>query len=208
MRRVLLAPFLALLAAPVAAGVIGNASIGCSGYQAVLSVIASASPADTGRPGAWFIAAHHPTDATRVAFLTPEGWKLPSSAGELIPYGVYEQSLPGSISTSACVPSVSTDEYGNSMTSWSSCATSTANWNGYVVKVGYGVLTPLDEQLVATRRERLDAAKPIMIEKGKWREEYEDDDRMRQALVIKSMREDSRIADVLTVYPVECFASP
>ena len=61
--------------------------------------------------------------------------------------------------------------------------------------------------LVSTRRERLDATKPIMQQQGKWKVEYEDDDRMRVALVMRSVRENNRIADVLTIPSIQCYYS-
>lgn len=196
-------PF-ALVCAVAAAQVAGNGQVQCSSEAAVLSVSASASAADTGRPGAWFIAVHHPSDATQVAFLTPGGWVAPDSVGKLVPYGVYYDGIPGVISAAACAPVAMYGESGSGYTySFSSCAATTDPFVGYILKVGYGVLTPEGELLLSTRRERLDAAKPIMQEKGMWKPEYEDDERMREALVIKSMR-DGRIADVLTVPSMQC----
>lgn len=195
-------PF-ALLCAAAAAQVSGNGQVQCSGEIAFLSVSASASGADTGRPGAWFIAAHHPDDATQVVFLTPGGWVVPESVGKLVPYGVFYDGIPGSISATACAPLASFSDDGSVSYDFSGCGSTTDPWAGYIVKVGYGVLTLEGELLVATRRDRLDVAKPIMQEQGKWKPEYEDDDRMREALVIKSMR-DGRIADVLTVPSLQC----
>jgi hypothetical protein len=195
-------PF-ALACAAAVAQVAGNGQVQCSGEAAVLSVSASASAADTGRPGAWFIAAHHPSDATQVVFLTPGGWVVPESVGKLVPYGVYYDGIPGSIGATACAPMSSYSDGGSVTYDFSGCGPTTDPWAGYIVKVGYGVLTPEGEMLVSTRRERMEAAKPIMQQQGRWRPEYEDDEHMREALVIKSMR-DGRIVDVLTVPSMQC----
>lgn len=195
---------LALLCEAAAAQVSGNGQVQCSNEMAVLSVSASASAADTGRPGAWFIAAHHPNDATQVVFLTPGGWVVPESVGKLVPYLVSYTGIPGNISAAACAPvTIYSGEGSAASYSFSACGSTTDQWAGYIVKVGYGVLTSTGEMLVSTRRERLDAARPIMQEQGMWKSEYEDDNRMREALVINSMR-DGRIVDVLTVPFVQC----
>jgi len=193
-----------LIAAPLLshAQVSGSGHVYCSGETAVLSVSASASSSDAGRPGAWFIAAHHPSDAARVAFLTPNGWVISDSPGRLIPFGEYPGGIPGGISTSVCAPRVVSDGYSSSV-DLGGCGSSTGAWAGYVVKVGYGVLTPKGEELVLTRRERLDAVKPIMQQKGRWSAWHEDDNHMRRALVTRSMR-DGRTVDILTVPSIEC----
>lgn len=195
---------LALLCAAAVAQVSGNGQVQCLGETAVLSVSASAAAADTGRPGAWFIAAHHPTDATQVAFLTPGGWVPPELFGYLVPYGEYPGGIPGSLSVTACIPNPVTDDSGQ-IEGISGCSSTSSSWAGYIVKIGYGVLTPEGEMLLASRRERLDAARPIMLEHGKWKPEYEDDDRMRVALIIKSLR-DGRIADLLVVPSISCLS--
>ena len=202
MRTVLIALSLATATTPALAQVSGDAQVYCAGDTPALNVNASASSADAGKPGAWFVAAHDPYDGSRIAYLTPGGWVIPELADGIVPYQEYPTGIPGSITATACVPP-STD-YGINL---SMCGQTTEPWAGYIVKVGYGVLTPEGEMLVATRRERLDAAKPLMLEQGKWRAEYEDDDHMRKALVIKSLREPGNVIDVLTVPYTSCYIS-
>lgn len=198
---------MASIAAPVSAQVAGDAQVSCVDEVAVLSVSATAAAQDVGRPGAWFIAAHDPFDGLKVAFLTPAGWKVPDVPGTLIPYGAYLAGIPPSISTSACVPGSTYDEGGYSGPNFSTCGAMTDPWAGYILKVGYGVLTVEGEALVATRRARLDAVKPIMVQEGRWRADHEDDDRMRESLVMKSLRENGRTADVMSLPSLQCFYS-
>lgn len=207
MRTILIA--MTLAAAPAFAQVSGNAQVYCAGDTPVLNVSASASFADAGKPGAWFVAAHDPYDASRIAYLTPAGWAVPDAPGTIIAYQDYPAGIPGNIAASACVPAAFYTEGGGgySAPNLSACGQTTEPWAGHIVKVGYGVLTQEGEMLVATRRERLDFAKPTMIETGKWRAEYEDDDHMRKALVIKHLREPGNIIDVLTVPHTSCYIS-
>lgn len=207
-KKIFLAPlFAALLSASALAQVSGAANLHCSGESAVISISASSSSADAGRPGAWFVAAHDPYSGQYVAFLTPGGWVAPESAGYLVPYGEYPGGIPQQINVSTCAPLTIYGESGVSGYDFSSCGSNTWPSSGYVVKVGYGVLTPENELLLQTRRARLDAAKPLLQSRGEWRPEYDDDDKMRRALVIKSLRENNRIQDVMTVYPIDCAIS-
>lgn len=198
---------LASIAAPVSAQVSGTAQIYCSGDIAVLSVSATAAAEDVGRPGAWYIAAHDPIDGSRVAFLTPGGWAVPDVPGKLIPYGAYLDGIPPGVSASACVPGSTYGEGGYSGPNFSACGSTTDPWVGYILKVGYGVLTAEGEALVSTRRARLDAVKPILVQEGRWRADHEDDDRMRESLVMKSLRENGRTADFMSLPQVQCFNS-
>lgn len=193
-------------ASGVSAQVAGQAVIGCTGETATLSVFASTSAADAGRPGAWYIAAHHPDDFTRVAFLTPGGWQAPD-AGGFIPYSVHRDGIPATLGVQACVPPGMYDESGNMTPLLSGCSSSSQHLAGYIVKVGYGVLTLMGEQLVNSRRERLEAARPLLEERGKWRADHADDEHMRESLVLKSLREDGRVADFLVVPAVSCYSS-
>lgn len=195
---------LASIAAPVSAQVSGTARLDCSGDIAVLSVSAKAAAEDVGRPGAWYIAAHDPNDGLKVAFLTPGGWQIPGVAGMLIPYGAYFDGIPSGVSVSACVPGSAYSDSGYSSPILSTCGSTTDPWVGYILKVGYGVLTAEGEVLVATRRARLDAVKPILVQEGKWRADHEDDDRMRESLVMKSLRENGRTADFMNLPSLQC----
>lgn len=190
---------------PALAQVAGNAQMHCSGDMPILNLTASASPADAGKPGAWFIAAHDPYDAARIAYLTPSGWVAPDVAGGIVAYQEYPAGIPASIEATACVPVVMEGWHSN--VNLSVCGQATDPWAGYIVKVGYGVLSPDGEMLVASRRERLELTKPLMIEQGKWRAEYEDDDHMRKSLVLKSLREPGKVIDVLTVPYLSCYIS-
>ena len=196
---------LASLATPVSAQVSGTAQVFCSNDIAMLSVSAKAASEDVGRPGAWYVAAHDPNDGLKVAFLTPGGWQIPEMAGMLIPHGAYFDGIPSSVSVSACVPDSAYSDSGYPSPILSTCGSTTEPWGGYILKVGYGVLTVEGEMLVSTRRERLDAVKPIMVQEGKWRADHEDDDRMRESLVMKSLRENGRTADFMVLPSVQCF---
>lgn len=163
------------------AQVSGNAVVKCSGEHATLYVSAYTSTADAGRPGAWYVAAHHPTDLTRVAFLTPLGWREPDRGG-FVPYSEHRAGI----------------------VDLSSCSYTSQHLAGYIVKAGYGVLTPAGEKLVSSRRERMEVARPLFEERGKWRTEYDDDEHLRESLVLKSLREEHRVADFLVVPTVHC----
>lgn len=203
MKTLLVALFVA--STPVFAQVAGNAQMYCSGDMPVLNVTASVPAADAGKPGAWFIAAHDPHDATRIAYLTPGGWVAPDAAGGIVAYQGYPAGIPASIAATACVPVVM--EGWPSTPDLSMCGQATDPWIGYLVKVGYGVLSPDGEMLVANRRERLELTKPLMIEQGRWRAEYEDDDHMRKSLILKSLREPGNVIDVMTVPYLSCYIS-
>jgi hypothetical protein len=66
------------------------------------------------------------------------------------------------------------------------CASTSADFVGWKVYAGYGVLTPEHQTLIGKRRASLDAAKPWLQQKGKWRADYDDDLAFRNALVQKS----------------------
>lgn len=185
------------------AQVSGNAVVKCSGEHATLYVSAYTSTADAGRPGAWYVAAHHPTDLTRVAFLTPLGWREPDRGG-FVPYSEHRAGIPASLEVRACLPQAVHDDYGYATVDLSSCSYTSQHLAGYIVKAGYGVLTPAGEKLVSSRRERMEVARPLFEERGKWRTEYDDDEHLRESLVLKSLREEHRVADFLVVPTVHC----
>ena len=180
--------------ASVAQGVSG--SIYCSGYSSVsVSISGSVAPSDVGLPGAVWVGIEDPSaPGYPSAFLTANGW-VPWTTGGFPTY-VETGSMPPSFAYSACIP-------GSSYNSYNGCATTSTNYIGWKVYAGYGVFTEEHQGLIAKRRASLDAAKPRLQQKGKWRTDYDDDVAYRNSLIQKSAN-DGRWGPALTISYMNC----
>jgi hypothetical protein len=160
---------------------------------ASVSTSGTVAAADMGLPGAIWVGIEYPeAPGTPAAFLTPSGWVAWTTGG--FPTYVETPALGSTFSYSACIP-VSPAGGG--------CASTSGNFLGWKVYAGYGVLTPEHQTLIQKRRASLDAAKPWLQQKGKWRADYEDDQAFRNALVQKSAN-DGRWGEALTIPFISC----
>lgn len=170
-----------------------SGSVYCSGYySASVSISGTVAPGDVGLPGAVWVGIEDP-DAPGYpsAFLTPSGW-VPWTTGGFPTY-TETTSLGSSFSYSACIPG---NYYGG-------CASSSSQYIGWKVYAGYGVLTSEHQSIIANRRASLEAAKPLLQSKGKWKVEYDDDIAFRNSLVQKSAN-DGRWGPALTIQSIDC----
>lgn len=160
---------------------------------ASISISGTVAGPDTGLPGAVWVGIEDPLrPGYPAAFLTSSGWAAWTTGG--FPAYVETPAIGSSFSYTACIPS---------STSASGCASTSADFVGWKVYAGYGVLTPEHQSLIAKRRASLDLAKPWLQQQGKWRADYEDDMAYRNALVQKSANE-GRWGVALTVPTIDC----
>lgn len=160
---------------------------------ASISIIGNVAGPDTGLPGAVWIGIEDPAKpGFPSAFLTPSGWVAWTTGG--FPTYVETPAMGSSFSYTACIPS---------SPSGGGCAATSADFVGWKVYAGYGVLTPEHQSLIAQRRASLDLAKPWLQQQGKWRADYEDDVAYRNALVQKSANE-GRWGVALMVPYIDC----
>ena len=182
--------------ATMAQTVIGNAF--CAGTTfdpapASVSISGTVATADVGLPGASWVGIEDPyAPGYPAAFLTPDGWVAWTTGG--FPTYVETPALGSTFSYTACIP--------NSLTG-GGCAPTSGHFLGWKVYAGYGVLTPEHQTLIQKRRASLDAAKPWLQQRGKWRADYEDDLAFRHALVQKSANE-GRWGPALTIPLIDC----
>lgn len=160
---------------------------------ASVSISGTVAASDVGLPGAIWVGIEDPgVSGYPAAFLTPSGWVAWTTGG--FPTYVETPALGSTFSYAACIP--------NSPTGWG-CASTSGNFLGWKVYAGYGVLTPEHQTLIQKRRASLDAAKPWLQQKGKWRADYEDDQAFRNALIQKSAN-DGRWGESLTIPFINC----
>lgn len=160
---------------------------------ASVSISGTVAASDVGLPGAIWVGIEDPgAPGTPAAFLTPGGWVTWTTGG--FPTYVETQAIESTFSYSACIP-VSPAGGG--------CAPTSADFVGWKVYAGYGVLTPEHQALIGRRRASLDLAKPWLLQKGKWRADYDDDTAFRNALVQKSAN-DGRWGPALTIPFISC----
>lgn len=160
---------------------------------ASISIIGTVGASDVGLPGAVWVGIEAPgTPGIPAAFLTPSGWVAWTTGG--FPNYVETPAMGSTFSYSACIPSSPTG---------GGCASTSADFVGWKVYAGYGVLTPEHQTLIGKRRASLDLAKPWLQQQGKWRVDYEDDIAFRSALVQKSANE-GRWGVALTIPTVDC----
>ena len=191
--------FVLLLAygmAAIAQTVSGNVSCAGTTYDpspASISISGTVAGPDTGLPGAVWVGIEDPAKPVYpAALLTSSGWVAWTTGG--FPAYVETPAIGSSFSYTACIPS---------STSGSGCASTSADFVGWKVYAGYGVLTPEHQSLIAQRRASLNLAKPWLQQQGKWRADYEDDLAYRNALVQKSANE-GRWGVALTVPYINC----
>ncbi len=188
----LLAPGMAAMAQTVSGNVF------CAGTTfdpspASVSVSGTVAASDVGLPGAIWVGIEDPgTPGTPAAFLTPSGWVAWTTGG--FPTYVETPAIASTFSYSACIPS---------SPARGGCAATSAGFVGWKVYAGYGVLTPEHQALVQKRRAALNAAKPWLQQKGKWRADYDDDFAFRNALIQKSAN-DGRWGAALTIPFINC----
>ncbi len=148
---------------------------------------------DVGLPGAIWVGIEDPTTpGTPAAFLTPSGWVTWTTGG--FPTYVETPAIGSTFSYSACIP-VSPAGGG--------CAATSADFLGWKVYAGYGVLTTEHQTLIQKRRASFDAAKPRLQQKGKWRADYDDETAFRNALIQRSAN-DGRWGQALTIPFINC----
>jgi len=160
---------------------------------ASVSISGTVAAADVGLPGAIWVGIEDPSaPGYPAAFLTPSGWVAWTTGG--FPTYIETPALGSTFSYTACIP--------NSLTG-GGCAPTSGHFLGWKVYAGYGVLTPEHQTLIQKRRASLDAAKPWLQQRGKWRADYEDDLAFRHALVQKSANE-GRWGPALTIPLIDC----
>ena len=160
---------------------------------ASISISGTVAAADVGLPGAIWVGIEDPLrPGYPAAFLTPTGWVAWTTGG--FPIYVETSAMGSTFSYSACIPSSPTG---------GGCASTSADFVGWKVYAGYGVLTPEHQTLIGKRRASLDRAKPWLQQQGKWRVDYNDDLAFRNALVQKSAN-DGRWGPALTIPFINC----
>lgn len=160
---------------------------------ASISISGTVAATDIGLPGAIWVGIEDPSaPGYPAAFLTPGGWVAWTTGG--FPTYVETPALGSTFSYSACIPNSATGV---------DCASTSGHFLGWKVYAGYGVLTPEHQTLIQRRRASLDAAKPWLQQKGKWRADYEDNQAFRNALVQKSANE-GRWGPALTIPLIDC----
>jgi hypothetical protein len=182
--------------AAMAQAVSGN--VFCAGTTfdpspASISITGTVAASDLGLPGAIWVGIEDPAKlGTPAAFLTPGGWMVWTTGG--FPTYVETPAIGSTFSYSACIPASPTG---------GGCAATSAEFVGWKVYAGYGVLTPEHQALIGRRRASLDLAKPWLQQKGKWRADYDDDTAFRNALIQKSAN-DGRWGEALTISFISC----
>ncbi len=160
---------------------------------ASVSISGTVAASDVDLPGAIWVGIEDPgTPGTPAAFLTPSGWVTWTTGG--FPTYVETTAIGSTFSYSACIPS---------SPAVGGCAATSADFVGWKVYTGYGVLTPEHQALIGRRRASLDLAKPWLQQKGKWRADYDDDTAFRNALIQKSAN-DGRWGEALTIPFISC----
>ena len=160
---------------------------------ASIAIHGTVATPDAGLPGAIWVGIEDPTNpGSPAAFLTPSGWVPWTSGG--FPTYLETPAMGSGFSDTACIPS---------STSGGGCAATSANFVGWKVYAGYGVLTLEHQSLISKRRASLDLAKPWLQQRGKWRTDYEDDMAYRNALIQKSAN-DGHWAAALTIPFIDC----
>lgn len=158
-----------------------------------VSINGTVAASDVGLPGAIWVGIEDPgVPGYPAAFLTPSGWVAWTTGG--FPTFLETASLGAAFSYAACIPSSPTG---------GGCAASSVNFVGWKIYAGYGVLTAEHQVLIGKRRASLDAAKPWLQQRGKWRAEYENDIVFRNALIQKSAN-DGRWGPALTIALIDC----
>ncbi len=160
---------------------------------ASVSISGTVAAADVGLPGAIWVGIEAPSaPGYPAAFLTPGGWVAWTTGG--FPTYAETPALGSTFSYTACIPN---------SPSGGGCASTSADFVGWKVYAGYGVLTPYHQTLIQKRRTSLNAAKPWLQQQGKWRAAYDDDHAFRDALVQKSANE-GRWGPALTIPLIDC----
>lgn len=196
LKTIILSLLLAHTAGAISQTVGGN--VYCAGNAfnpapASVSVAGTVAAADVGLPGAVWVGIEDPASpGYPAAFLTPSGWVAWTTGG--FPTYLETPAMGSSFSYSACIPFSA---------SGGGCASTSADFVGWKVYAGYGVLTPEHQSLIAKRRASLDRSRAMLEQKGKWRAEYEDDVSFRNALVQKSTN-DGRWGPALTIPFIDC----
>lgn len=160
---------------------------------ASVSISGTVAASDVGLPGAIWVGIEDPGAPGRpAAFLTPGGWVAWTTGG--FPTYIETSAMASTFSYSACLPNPA---YGGG------CTATSADFVGWKVHAGYGVLTPEHQAFIARRRASLNLAKPWLQKNRKWRADYDDDGAFRNALVQKSAN-DGRWAAALTIPFISC----
>jgi hypothetical protein len=117
---------------------------------ASVSISGTVAAADVGLPGAIWVGIEDPLrPGYPAAFLTPSGWVAWTTGG--FPTYVETPALGSTFSYSACIPIHPLA---------GAVPQQVADFVGWKVYAGYGVLTPEHQTLIGKRRASLDAAKP------------------------------------------------
>ena len=191
--------FILLLAhgmAAMAQTVSGN--VFCAGTTldpspASISISGTVATPDVGLLGAIWVGIEDPArPGYPVGFLTPSGWVAWTTGG--FPTYVETPAIGSTFSYSACIPG---------SPSGGGCSATSADFVGWQVYAGYGVLTPAHQTSIEQRRASLNLAKPWLQQTGKWRAEYDDDLAFRNALIQKSAN-DGRWGSALTIPYINC----
>lgn len=185
---------LGLVGAMASAHAAGTATVVCSrpgeiyGSRAVPILQVSYNPGqDAGTPGLfWFGIISQ--DLTSGSVLTQQGWQ--SYYGGLYPFQArYDNGLLPRITLSLPLPGG---------------VQNTAAYVGYSVYTGHGIYTYAMRQKVADRRTALNNVKSDMVERGRWRPEFDSDDNHIWSLVQKDMVDNRKYGPILTIPYVDC----
>jgi hypothetical protein len=143
--------------------------------------------ADAGTPGLFWFGILSP-DQKRGAVLTPQGWQ--TYTGGLYPFQArYDAGFTPTIAFAVPFPDGSTN---------------TGAYVGYSVYAGDGVYTTDMRQKVADRRASLNAVKPDMVAKGRWRPEFDSDDTYVWSLIQRDMTDNSKYGSIGSIPFVDC----
>lgn len=184
----------------LAANASGNASIRCDGPAAKPVMQVTYSPdGDAGAPGLFWLALVSPDETLafvlsqrgwlRFDNLQPWGWTATQS-DQSVHWGRYDQGLPPAIGLVAPFPDT--------------VSSSTGAYAGYSLYLAHGVLSTADQERVRVRREVLNAAKPALMERGRWRPENDDDLGYSHSLVQRDMRVNRKFGVATIVPDIDC----
>lgn len=185
MKHILVAAFLFTLS--VVANAAGTASISCQAKTPTI-VLTYSTDSDSGSPGVTYVALVSPDEQSMLMLDITNTWTQ-YTGGQFMPNVAYESGLPASTKIKITLP-------GYSSSTW--------QYAGYSLYAGHGALTTKDMHLVQVRRDALNKAKPALVAKGAWIEQYQTDDLFKLSLAQKNMTDGNKYNRVLVIPQMEC----
>jgi hypothetical protein len=201
MRKLFLGVTLAAAAAAAHAGIVAQASITCgnnppgvynTGDVPTLHVTYSPG-ADAGTPGLFWFGILTPDQQFAEALDITGTW-VQYLGGLYPPNQRFDNGLPGTVTVNVPFPA---DQYG-------SVPLTTSQYVGYTVYAGHGIYSQQSQQMVAIRRESLNAVKPQRVAAGTWNSAYDDDTNFMWSLIQKDMTDNNKWGAVITIPFVDC----